>query len=390
MKKIPVENLKQGMAFTKAVYTDTNNVLVGANIPVKEDDIKKLMRWGVSYVETAGEPLPSDGTASTAASLGGEKQGETIIEEYNRLLKKRGKLIEIHNHASRTVSDIYEAIKKDRGFETKELQKTALDIINIMNDNYNAFIFLYGLDEGKDPMVTHAVDVTFYSLIIGMALKYSPERLKKLALGALMTNAGMMKVPIYILHKQSDLSDQEYNQVKTHPLLGYKALMNLGDFDEEVASVSLQHHEQYDGKGYPRGLKGNEIGEFARIVSIADSYEAQITTRSYREKIDFYHAMKNLLSSGVNRFDPVLLRLFLSMLSVYPIGSLVRLNDNSVGVVIGSVPEKPLRPILKIIFDSEGKRTEEVNIVNLLSDTSLYITKALDEKELGINLFDVL
>ena len=171
---------------------------------------------------------------------------------------------------------------------------------------------------------------------------------------------------------------------------GYRLIKQLGKIREKSALVGLQHHEYFDGKGYPRSLKGNQIDEYARIAAIADSYEAQISSRSYREKQSFYHAMKNLLSSGVNRFDPVILRVFLSKMSVYPIGSLVELNDSSVGLVIGSVPRKPLRPIIKLIFDSEKNRLSDLIIINLLEETALFVNRVLDEKEAGVSLLDVL
>jgi HD-GYP domain-containing protein (c-di-GMP phosphodiesterase class II) len=387
IKKIPVEELKPGMTFTKSVFTDATNILVGAKVPIKEDDIKKLMRWGISFVETAGELIDVKAPVEPGDRM--IHTGDQVIEDYHQLLKKRGRLIDIHNKAVKAVSETHGAIKAGHSINSEVLKKSAIEIITILRENYNVFLFLYGLGEEKDPVDTHPVNVAFYSVILGMALKYDIEELKKLALGALLTNAGMMKIPAYIILKQSGLSEQERNQIKTHPLLGYKAIKELAGFDEDIASVSLQHHEQFDGKGYPRGLKGNEIGEFSRIIAIADSYEAQITARSYRDKVDFYHAMKNLLSGGVNKFDPVLLRLFLSVMSVYPIGSLVEINDNRKGIVIGSIPEKPLRPILKIIFNPEGTPPEELTIVNLLKETSLYIVRVLDEKELNIDLFDV-
>ncbi len=394
MKKILAADLKPGMVYSKSVYTDSNTILVGANLPIKESDLKKLQVWGVTEVETAGDLIRIDETLAAAAAntisknvIESEKK---IVGDYNDLIKKRRKLIEIHNQSCKAITEIYDAVKKNKKFETTDVEKSINDIIDILNENYNVFLFLYGLDEGKDYLVTHSVNVTLYSLIIGMALKYSKEKLKNLGLGTILIDAGMLKVPVYIIHKQSKISEQEYNQIKTHPLLGYKSLIDLGGVKEHIANVCLQHHEQFDGKGYPRGLKGHDIDEFARISSIADSYEAQISNRSYRKKVYFYHAMRNLLSSGVNKFDPVILRVFLSMMSVYPIGSIVELNDTSIGIVIGSIPEKPLRPILKIIFDKNGKKNELPVIVNLLLDTTIYIVKALDEAQAGINIFDVL
>ncbi len=264
------------------------------------------------------------------------------------------------------------------------------EIIRILGESGNIFIFLYGLDEGKNHLVVHSVNVTFYSLLIGIALKYTPDKLQELGLGTLLIDAGMLKIPPYIIHKQSNLTDQEFNLIKTHPLHGYRAIKQQGAVMEKIAIVTLQHHEQYDGRGYPRGLKGHQIDEYAKIASIADSYEAQISNRSYRQKQFFYHAMRNLLSSGVNKFDPVILKVFLSRMSVYPIGSMVKLNDGSVGLVVGSIAQKPLRPIVKLVFDSSGSRMKDTRMLNLLEEMSLFIVKALDEEEAGVNFLDVL
>ena len=388
MKKIPVEELKPGMLFDKPIYIDSNNILVAANNPVKEVDIKKLMTWGVIEVETEGEITnKEDFETKEPSDAENEKR---ILTEYNELLKKRKKLIEVHTKARRAVETVYTSIRNDGVFEIEDIEKAVYDIIEILRENKNVFLFLYGLDEGKDYLVTHSVNVTFYAIIIGIALKYNTAKLKDLGVGTMLIDAGMIKMPVYIIHKQSNLTDQEFKQIKTHPLHGYKGLRDLGQIKESIANVSLQHHEQFDGKGYPRGLRGNEISEFARIASIADSYEAQISNRSYRKKVDFYHAMRNLLASGVNKFDSVILRVFLSRMSVYPIGSIVELNDGSRGLVIGSIPQKPLRPIIKLIFDDKGNRIENTLIVNLLEKTTFYIAKVLDEEEAGINIFDVL
>ncbi len=404
MRKISVEELKPGMVYDKPIYVDSNNMLITSNSPVRESDIKKLMTWGITEVETAGvlvkkvevkDEKPDETPAAPPPERPKEKSSDSesekrIVTEYNDLLKKRKTLIEVHSRARNAVDAAYKSIRAGEPFETRDLDNAVQSIVKLLKESSNIFLFLYGLDEGKDYTLTHSVNVTFYSLIIGIALKYSPIKLNDLGLGTLLIDAGMVRLPVYIIHKQSNLTDQEYNQIKTHPLLGYKSLKDLGKVKESSALVSLQHHEQFDGKGYPRGLRGNDIDEFARIAAIADSYEAQISNRSYRKKVYFYHAMRNLLSSGVNKFDPVILRVFLSRMSVYPIGSIVELNDGTIGIIIGSVPEKPLRPIIKLVFDADRRRIEDTRIISLLTESSLYIVRALDESEAGINIFDVL
>ncbi len=392
MKKIPVEELKPGMRFDKPVYIDSNNMLVGANVTIKESDIKRLMKWGISEIETLGNISSSEDdmrfTQKIDASISAD--AKKIVDQYSILLLKRKELMDIHREACRVVGDVYNAIKNDEMFTTDSIEGAAKNIIRLMEEDNNIVLFLYGLEEGKNYLVAHSVNVTFYALLIGTALKYTQDKIRELALGTLLIDAGMVKMPAYISYKQSNLSDHEFNLIKTHPLHGYRLIKQLGKIREKSALVGLQHHEYFDGKGYPRGLKGNQIDEYARIAAIADSYEAQISSRSYREKQSFYHAMKNLLSSGVNRFDPVILRVFLSKMSVYPIGSLVELNDGGVGLVIGSVPKKPLRPIIKLIFDSEKNRLSDLIIINLLEETALFVNRVLDEKEAGVSLLDVL
>ncbi|HNR87737.1 MAG TPA: HD-GYP domain-containing protein [Spirochaetota bacterium] len=392
MRKISVEELKPGMRFDKPVYIDANNMLVAANVAIKEDDIKKLMKWGVVQVETGGEVVSTESDIKVAQRIARTTSDDArkIIADYNNLLKKRKILIEVHRQASVAVENAHAAIRANKLFTLDEIDEALDSIIKLMSENNNIFLFLYGLEEGQNYLVAHSVNVTFYSLLIGMSMKYAPNRLRELGRGTLLIDAGMVKMPLYIIHKQSNLSDHEYNLIKTHPLHGYKVVKQLANVNERVALVALQHHEQFDGKGYPRGLTGNQIDEYARIAAIADSYEAQISNRAYRKKQYFYHAMRNLLSSGINRFDPVLLRVFLSRMSVYPIGSLVELNDGCVGLVVGSIPQKPLRPFIKLIFDNQGKRLEETTILNLLEESALYIVKALDESEAGINILDVL
>ena len=386
MKKISVEELKPGMIFNKAIYVDKNNMLVPANTEIRTDDIKKLMTWGVSEVETAGELINNNANNNESS----HKHEKRILQEYNDLLKKRKKLIEIHRKLQESISSAYSAIRNDKPFKLNDLKNSIDEIIKIVNENNNIFLFLYGLDEGKDYINTHSINVTFYAINIGLALKYPMDNLRELGLGTILIDSGMTKVPIYITHKQSNLTEQEFNQIKTHPLHGYTALRKLSDISENAANISLQHHEQFDGKGYPRGLNGTAINEFARIAAIADSYESQISNRSYRSKLYFYNAMRNLLSTGVNKFDPNILQVFLSRMSVYPIGSIIELNDSRIGIVIGSIPEKPLRPIIKLIFDKNKKRIEDTIILNLLEQTSFYIVKAMDETEVGINIYDVL
>ena len=384
-RKIPVESLKPGVIFDQPVYIDSSNVLVDADVAITEVDIKKLMTWGIDVIETSGKEIDTTSVADQQSL--NQRQ---IVNQYKDLLRKRKDLLNVHTRAQAVVKEAYGCIRLDRTFEIDKIQKSVVEIIELLRKNQHVFLFLYGLAENDNYLISHSVNVTFYAIILGMALGYDESKLIELGTGAMLIDAGMVKIPVYIMNKQSKLTDQEFNTVKTHPLLGYKALKQLAFVSDNIANVSLQHHEQFDGQGYPRGLKGNEISEFANIVSIADCYEAQISNRSYKKKVYFHHAMKNLMASGVSKFDPRLLSAFLPSLSLYPIGSIVELNNKTIGIVIGSSPDKPLRPIVRLIFDENRNEIKELVLLNLIEKTNIFIVKALEEDQLNINIFDVL
>lgn len=388
MKKVRVEQLKPGMRFSKPVYIDRNNMLIGANVSIRENDLKRLDKWGITEVETDGDLVGASNV--TEKSTGNNNELAAVLDNYNSLVQLKEQLLEVHDKACKTVQKTHTAIRNGRIFPTTDIENIAEDIYNIVHRNHNVFLFLYGDDIKNDAVAVHAVNTTFYAILIGITMKYSKVKLKDLGIGCLMINSGMVQIPAYIMHKQSDLTEREQNQIRTHPILGYQALKKFGNFPEPAAMISMQHHERLDGKGYPRGLKGNDISEFARIAMIADSYEALLERRSYREQQFFYDAMKSLVSDGARKFDPVILRLFINILSIYPIGSIVQLNKKGTGIVIGSVPNKPLRPIVKLVKDENGNRIRDLEVVNLLEDNSLYIVKSMDEKESGIKLGDEL
>ncbi|HPO46518.1 MAG TPA: DUF3391 domain-containing protein, partial [Spirochaetota bacterium] len=176
MKKIPVEELRPGMRFDKPVYIDSNNMLVGANVTIKESDIKRLMKWGISEIETMGNLSSSESDMRFVQKIDASISADAkkIVDQYSLLLLKRKELMDIHREACRVVGDVYTAIKNDEMFTTDSIENTAKSIIRLMEEDNNIVLFLYGLEEGKNYLVAHSVNVTFYALLIGTALKYTP------------------------------------------------------------------------------------------------------------------------------------------------------------------------------------------------------------------------
>jgi HD-GYP domain-containing protein (c-di-GMP phosphodiesterase class II) len=363
-KKFAIEDLQPGMKFSMPLYTDDNNVLLQANIPLKESDYKNFVRWGIKELLTDGDLVlevnkPDDDD---------DRIQPDYITIYNECLDFFGQLsVSYQNNESLDKKKLEEII--DKLFDAVERYKN--DLVSYIASN----------DSDYNYLITHAINTTIISLIGGIELKLSRERLTRLGMAGLLHDIGMMSIPDKILNKRGKLSDDEYKIVKTHPVTAFKSLNNMSKFNQDVLDAILQHHEQYDGKGYPRKLGGDKIHIYAKILAIADTFEALITNRSYRRGKTGYVAMKEVLAEAQNRFDPKVLRAFLTTLSIYPPGTLVQLNNNAIGSVVSVNPEAPLRPRVRIIVDEFGDKVSNYTVTNLVDTRNLFIVHVLNKEE---------
>ena len=168
--------------------------------------------------------------------------------------------------------------------------------------------------EAKDPYTKgHSDRVAEYSVLIGKSLNLSEEELKNLKIGGLFHDIGKIGVPDSILLKESRLDDEEYSQIKNHPLIGVHILSNATIF-QDIIPIVKHHHERFDGKGYPSQLSGKDIPYLARIVSIADSFDAMTSKRSYRNALPLEVVKNEFLKNIGTQFDPEIGMVFLDLL----------------------------------------------------------------------------
>ena len=249
-------------------------------------------------------------------------------------------------------------------------------------ENLDSLIIFGRVDfDGYEYFASHSVNRTFLSLTLAENMDMPEEKKIKLGTSAMLADIGLAKIPIKIIDKKGKLTPQEYNIIKTHPVQTYRLLQKSGDYDIEVLSTVLEHHEFADGTGYPRGLRSDEISTYAKIVGIADSYAAMISKRVYRGKLTTSAAMKSMLQEVSTKYDQELLRVFLSALSIYPLGSYVLLNSGEVGLVVKPNRGKPLRPYVKVLFDHRGEKVQSPYVYNLLKQQNYFIIKPLEDPE---------
>jgi HD-GYP domain-containing protein (c-di-GMP phosphodiesterase class II) len=194
----------------------------------------------------------------------------------------------------------------------------------------------------------------------------------------------MLRVPDAIVGKKGSLSPEEAQKMKAHPLMSYRIITRELQYPDDVGLVGLQHHERWDGEGYPRKTAGQDTDLLSRIVSVADAFEAMVSQKPYRNSMIGYAAIKNLLSDNSRRFDPDVLKAFVRSMGIYPIGSIVVLNNAAIARVVDTHADAPLRPKIKVIVDEFGKhfKDDSGDTLDLLTEKSLFIARALDPREL--------
>lgn len=383
-KRIALDQLAPGVMYSEDVYIDEKNLLVPARVAVKQKDLDVLKRWGVVYVMTEGEVYVPEKPAAPAAKPGAAaaKPTEALPRSFvgsKELYAKYSALVD-------GLSRVLDKIKKSEPVEAKVVDQVSQGVLQLVRDERDqAISAILASEAGEASPARAGVNAAVLSVVIGQTLKLPPYKLAYLATGALLHDTGMLRIPDSIVQKKGGLSEDEAQKIKAHPLLSYRIATKELLYPDDVGIVGLQHHERWDGEGYPRRTAGNDIDVLARVVSVADAFEAMVSSKPYRNSMIGYAAMKNLLSDNSRRFDPDILKAFIKSMGIYPLGSTVLLNNAAIARVVETHPDAPLRPKLRVLVDEFGNRFEgeKGDLVDLLVEKSLFIARALDPKELA-------
>lgn len=281
------------------------------------------------------------------------------------------------------LNEIFMAVKANKKFSVDkglELIAGVLDLPNaIENLHRNA---IYNKDFQYNATI-HSINVMIFAIKIGNGLGYSREQLAEMGLAALLHDVGVCNIPDDIVKKEGTLTSEEYALVKKHPQLGYDIIMNtLGNKYPWLADVVFQEHEREGGQGYPRGLTGKDIHEYAKIIGMVDVYEALSHPRPQRKRFLPYEAAKVIVNSSKNAFAPRIIKMLITKLSCFPIGSYVVLNSKAIGRVVETNEGSPLRPAIEMLYEPMGKRLPVPKLMKLQDTPLLYIVDSIFEEDL--------
>ncbi len=375
MHKIIIDDLKPGIRFSKSLFDINLNIVLPAGKVLDEFTLSNLKSRHITHVETAGEIMEEKALSIEYENKGIEKK-KIVVD------KETAKYVDFYQECLNIIGVQYNKFRNGQGFDPDKIQTLATKMANsIMAEKRpEIFINLVNIAGKGDYLANHIINTAILSVILGQRLGYSMVKLVNLALAALVYDVGMIKIPAYITEKEEKLSPDEYNQVKTHPVHSYQVIAKDLNFPIEIARVGLEHHERFDGTGYPRKIKGYEMSEMSKIIAVVDTYEALTKDRVYREGKESYDAMKMVLGEGSKKLDPEILKVFLGLMSIYPVGCFVQLNTNAIAKVVAADPVSPFRPTVKVMRDEFGDEVENGQVIKLSRETDIYIVKAIQSK----------
>ncbi|MCL2065897.1 MAG: HD-GYP domain-containing protein [Treponema sp.] len=394
MKKIEVNTLKPGLIFSEPVFIEENSILVPAGCPIREKDIEQLNLWGVVEVTTNGQiiaekkPKKTDISAVSGSrepnnGAGADRKGSTLKFSITEVQGNTGPY-RAYKSLIDKLDQILNGIVEGASVEVRAIDNISTQLLQELRDHRNSFVgFILGGEVSGYELAKSSINTAILSALIAQELKLANHKILHILTGAMLHDVGMLKLPKEIREKRGGLSDSELEQMKSHTSLAARIVSKELFYSQEISFIVQQHHERWDGKGYPDRLPGPSIDQGARIVSVADAFEAMVSKKSYRNSMVGYQAMKNLLADNSRRFDPAVIKAFAKIMGIYPIGSIVQLNNGAVARVVEVNPDASLRPKIQLIRDEAGKapKAEENTAIDLLHDKTLFISKAIDPEE---------
>lgn len=336
MRYINVKDLTPGMIIANNLYDNNELVLLKANTELTQfyiDRIKGLDYDGI-YIFDQGDV----------------EKAKSIVSDETRI----------------------KAIGKLKKLDIDACMFLANSIVNEIQNSDSMIIERVTLSSYDNYTYVHSVNVDILSVIIGIGLGLRNEELNMLSQAALLHDIGKCDVPVEIINKPARLTSEEYEEVKKHPQYGLERLRAKEKGGDDIAAVIknavYSHHENWDGSGYPRGLRGEKIHLFARIIHVADVYDALTTKRAYKKDLNPADTLEYLMANTGIMFDKDIVSTFLQYVAPYPIGCTVLLSDGQQGVISENNRINLPRPKVKLSNGTIIDLTEklDVTIISIL------------------------
>lgn len=289
------------------------------------------------------------------------------------------------------IRELLNDVQRGRKLELIGVKEAVIDLTASVLRNPDASMWLRLVKDKDTYTYFHLIDTSALAIAFGRHMGFSRDELADLGLGALLIDVGKVRLSKKLIHKPGNLTDEEQALVKKHVDYSIELVLQMSGVSNRVIEMVAAHHERYDGKGYPRGLHGRNIPPFARMVSIADCFDAITSIRPHAEPMSPHEAMRKLYDWSGKDFQPELVEQFIQCLGIYPTGTFVELSTGEIGVVISQNRKRRLKPRLMLVLAPDRRRYETFPVLDLMeryeddSKNQIYIKSAVEPENYGIN-----
>ncbi|NLK52444.1 MAG: HD-GYP domain-containing protein [Syntrophomonadaceae bacterium] len=334
MKTIQTSEIVKGMILSKDIFSHENVLFLSRGSILNEEHRKTLISLGIKYIDIFTDP---EGNPFPEAS---RKNQEMLREK---------QFEKTYWEAVDTTEAILNRLTRTRKFDEKEMVNTIQNLIPLtLTAGTNLLNLLHKIKNRNESIFTHLIGVSIFSIMIGKWLNKDEPRLIELGMAGIIHDLGKCQIPSIILNKPGPLSLKDYQHVQKHSLYGFQLALESNIRKTSILSAILQHHERVDGSGYPYGITANHIDETAKIVMVADIFEALLANRPYRQPVNPFYAVEEIKAMAYNKLDPLIATTFIYRIADYFIGSSVALNNGEVGEVISLDRLQPSAPMVRV------------------------------------------
>ncbi|MDZ7748010.1 MAG: HD-GYP domain-containing protein [Halofilum sp. (in: g-proteobacteria)] len=272
--------------------------------------------------------------------------------------------------ARSAVDRVMDDIRLGRSVDAQGTREAVEDLVGRVSADASAALWLTNLKNRDEYTSIHCVNVCVFALAFGLHLGLDQAMLTRLGMGALLHDVGKTRTPPELLNKTGPLTEEEFAIIKRHAQDGYELMKATGDVPDEVLEIIRLHHERVDGSGYPLGLHGEDVPLHVRVTGLADAYDAMTSDRSYQSALSADDALHQLYQQARESFGDDLVQEFIRCVGIFPVGSVVQLDNGAVGVVVATRADARLQPTLLLVRSPDGAYYDKRVLLNLAAEAA--------------------
>ncbi|MBN2795870.1 MAG: HD-GYP domain-containing protein [Clostridia bacterium] len=329
MIKMQLNTVKNGMIIGEDIYNNYDVLIIASGTVITDKIFQQIERLGLDEVHIIEKDVNGD----------------------NQIVIIKDDIQNLYENTVESFKNLFNSIKFGKQIISEEVEEILAPMLMEVKHNPSLAKKLWQIEACDEYTYDHSVTVSMASALLGKWMNMTDKQINELAIAGLLHDIGKCNIPDEILKKPDRLTDEEFKVMKTHATLGYLLVKNSKDLSNEIIEGVYQHHEKFDGNGYPNKLVGEDIHIYGRLIAIADVYSAMTSNRVYRKKMSPFLVAKLVTEYSFGYLDPVAVNIFLQNVGNFYVGTLVKLNNGMIGQVVMVNKLDPYRPLVKVNND---------------------------------------